>query len=193
VKKKLFGWVLFIGLVVVLFVLLLSRQTTHYWNIPLDDFMQHLEADRVRHVKVGKDELKGEFVSPQPVGRNRTPRTHFRVRLPDGTSADWALMERLLGHNASIEVDHVGDVADRVLSLIPWVLVFGFVWFFVFRQMRKSQAAASTGASTDAVRVYVVNQPGETPPSSPATPSTTPTTEPPPPLPPTTPAPGGDN
>jgi hypothetical protein len=29
-----------------------------------------------------------------------------------------------------------GAVPDWVISVGPWVLVFGFVWFFVFRQMR---------------------------------------------------------
>jgi ATP-dependent Zn protease len=193
VKKRLSRWVLFIGLAVVLFIVLLNWPSTHHWQIPFNDFVQHLEADRVRHVTVGKDELHGEFASPQPVGRNRTPRTQFRVRLPEGTTGDWALMEWLLGHNASIEVDRISDVGDRLLALIPWVLLFGFIWYFVFRQMRKSQSAASTGPPADAVRVFVVNQPGEPPLSSPPTPSATTTTEPPPPLPPTTPAPGGDN
>ena len=186
-RKRLFGLVLFIALGVLLFMLL-NREGTHHWRIPMNDFVHHLEADRVRHVTVGEQDLYGEFSSPQPVGRNRTPRTHFRVWLPQGASADWALMEWLLRHNVRIDVDKVGDAGERLAALIPWVLVFVLLWFAVFRNLRNAPTIDPNAPRP----VYLVPAPTGSGGSS---------TMPPPPLPtgaaqqpaPVIPAPGGDN
>jgi len=35
-----------------------------------------------------------------------------------------------------------GGVPGWLVSIAPWVLVFGFVWFFVFRQMRRMSPAS---------------------------------------------------
>ena len=185
--KGLFGWVLFISLAVVLFMLL-NKHETRYTPISLGEFTRHLDNDRVRFVDIGNDQLYGEFMSPQAAGDSNVPITEFRVPLPKDVTKDWQFTQWLLNNRrgAGLGVRSGGgaDTFKEILvPLIPWVLIFGFIWFFVFRQMRKN-AAAKADSPPDAVRVYVVNQPGE-PPLATAAP------QPPPPL--NTPSPGGDN
>jgi cell division protease FtsH len=184
--KGLFGWVLFISLAVMLFMLL-NKQETRYTPISLGEFTRHLDNDRVRFVDIGNDQLYGEFMSPQAAGDRNVPVLEFRVPIPEGATKDWAFTQWLLNNRrgAGLGVRNDGSKVfkDILVPLIPWVLIFGFIWFFVFRQLRKN-AEAKAGAPPEAVRVYVVNQPGE-PPLATAAP------QPPPPL--HTPSPGGDN
>jgi len=180
--KGLFGWVLFIALAVMLFMLLNKRED-RYTPVSLGEFTRHLENDRVRFVDVGSDQLYGEFMSPQSVGGDSNV-TNFRVPLPKDVTKDWAFTQWLMEHRrgAGLGVRSGGSNAllEILIPLIPWLLIFLFIWFFVFRQLRKSQGTTTPGTPPDAVRVYVVNQPGE-PPLATAYP------QPPPPL--NTPAP----
>jgi len=193
VNKSLFGWVLFIALAVMLFMLL-NKGQSQYAGITIDEFESRLKSDRVRVVTVENDKLLGEFNTAETIGDRGERVAKFLVPLPKGASGDWDLMQWLLDnrHSATIRVENNPNwLLEVLIPLIPWLLIFGFIWFFVFRQLRKSQPATA-GAPADAVRVYVVNQPGEPPIASTAPTTATPPQPPPPPA-PTTPAPGGDN
>ena len=98
-RASLFGWVLFIGLAVMLFMLMQRRP-----NMP----------------------------APAPPAMPAMP-----GRPPAPVPA---------------------PLLNIVLPLIPWLLIFGFIWFFVFRQLRKSSVIA--GAKPESF----LFQPGREPP-----------------------------
>ena len=52
-----------------------------------------------------------------------------------------------------------------LVPLIPWLLIFFFIWFFVFRVLRRAQTTPA-----EPMRVIVVNPPGGQAPASPASP-----------------------
>ena len=160
--KGLIGWFLFIALAVGLFMLL-QKDHANYPVIALSDFTSRLELDKVRTVEVRSDELVGEFTRPEPVGNDLVGK--FRVPLPEGTSNSflpWLIEHR---QNAKVMASNQPNLVLNILvPLIPWILVFGFVWFFVFRQLRKQQ----NNKVGDAIKVYVVNFPGEPPLAQPA-------------------------
>lgn len=156
--KRLFGWVVFIGLAVMLF-LLLNKNQSQYAPISLSDFDASLKKDEVRHVTIGNDNLYGEFRTPQAVGSRGEKVERFRVELLSGTSSQWIFTEWLLDNRGSAQVyiDKSENLLMQfILPLIPWLLIFGFIWFFVFRRLKP--AGAQTG---DPLRVFVVNQPGQ--------------------------------
>src|SRR5687767_5549750 len=58
--RGLFGWVLFIALAVMLFMLL-NKGSTQYASIPLSEFTGRLQADRVKTLTIEGDKILGEF------------------------------------------------------------------------------------------------------------------------------------
>ena len=181
-NKNLFGWVLFIALAVMMFMLL-NKGQTQYAAITIDEFESRLKNDRVRMVTVETDKLLGEFTNDETIGDRGERIKKFYVPLPANAAADWDLMRWLLDNrrNATIRVENNPNwLLQVMIPLIPWLLIFGFLWFFVFRKMRSAQTA-----EIKPWPVYIVAPPNTSPGQAP----------PPQPMPvtPITPAPGGDN
>jgi ATP-dependent Zn protease len=129
---SIFGWVLLIGLAIMLFVM--SRQqyvgTT---DISLSEFKDSLQAGKIRSVTVSSDELVGDYNSTSGVNR-------FRVELSAGMGNDWSFVQWLLDNRGETEVKCSNSqnlLLQVILPFVPWVVIFGFVWFFIFRQLRR--------------------------------------------------------
>jgi len=135
--RGIFGWVLFIGLAVMLF-LLLNKPSNKYTSIPLSAFQERLADGAVMSVTIQGDEVIGTFRSSQAVmGVGNV--TDFRVALPAGTGTNWEFVHWLLENrkDATVQVDNNSNLLVNILTpLVPWLLIFGFIWFFVFRQLR---------------------------------------------------------
>jgi hypothetical protein len=138
-------------------------------------------------VTVETDLLFGEFRQPETTGNQGERVQKFQVALPAGSTGNWAFMQWLLDNrqNAMVRVENNPNWLFQVLiPLIPWLLIFGFIWFFVFRNLRKMQTVDPNAPRP----VYLVPPPpGQPMPAPPLA------TIQPPPSPPSTPAPGGDN
>jgi ATP-dependent Zn protease len=177
--RGLLGWVLFIGLSVMLIVLVRNRSAPPAADIPLSTFHDLLRAGRVESVSIEGDELRGKLQQQQVVPAVGAKQVlHYRVSLPANVSSDWKFNEWILANanGAQVSAETGGNVMTNiVVPLIPWLVIFGFIWFFVFRQLR---AQAARGQQP--MPVYVVNPgfPGSAPPPPPAV--LPPTPQPPP-------------
>ncbi|MCC6423082.1 MAG: ATP-dependent zinc metalloprotease FtsH [Phycisphaerales bacterium] len=141
--RGLFGWILFVGLAIMLFVLLNSknRQVT---EIPFSDFMTRLEADQVKSFTISGSEANGEFRTEMPIEGQSQKVKAFRVKLStDGpVSEQMVLQLNTKRHNAVLTMEDSQNLLINLLvPLVPWLLIFGFIWFFVFRQLRNSAGA----------------------------------------------------
>jgi cell division protease FtsH len=144
VGRGLFGWVLFIGLAIVLFMLLQS--TRHdYQKLPFTDFETYLSQGKVKSFTIDGDdvtgELKPEFNLPTAGANNKL----FSTSYPAGT---FSAGSGYLAHLMSERGDAQGSAQNQsnlliniLVPLVPWLLIFGFIWFFVFRQLRNSAGA----------------------------------------------------
>src|SRR5438552_9013191 len=98
-----------------------------------------MKVDRVAYLDIGKDELFGEFRRPQVLRGEQIAK--FRVPLPEGTTSNWAFTQWLIENrgDAGLGVRDGGQnlLVNIFVPLIPWLLIFGFIWFFVFRQLRR--------------------------------------------------------
>ena len=183
--KNFFGWMLFIALAIILFGLL-NKGTSQYASIPIDEFTTRLKENRVRVVTVETDRLLGEFREPVPIGDTGEHVQRFQVALPAGTTQNWTFMQWLLDNRqtAMVRVENNSNwITQLFIPLVPWLLIFGFIWFFVFRKLRG-------GGQTSEIKpwpVYIVPSPqGQPMPAPPLAATATPP-------PPSTHAPGGDN
>ncbi|CAN5605027.1 ATP-dependent zinc metalloprotease FtsH [soil metagenome] len=140
--RGIFGWVLFILLAVMLFALVQgkNRQTEKLdWSV----FYTQLKTNQVRELTIEGDELTGELREKynSPDGRQIQ---HFRTSVPQNVSTDYAFLKDITENatQTSVKVENSQNVWLQVLvPLIPWALIFLFIWFFVFRQLRNSAGA----------------------------------------------------
>jgi cell division protease FtsH len=149
--RGLFGWVLFITLAFMLFYLV-NHNHQEYRPIPLDQFMAKLNAGEVANLTIENDEVRGQFTGPQTLKPSSAPGVKpekilkFKTELPAGDGGQWQFVQWLYEHNpkgtAMIEVENTNSIVMQFLvPLIPWLLIIGFAWFFLFRQLRNSAGA----------------------------------------------------
>jgi cell division protease FtsH len=149
--RGLAGWVLFVSLAIVL-VWLITQRTHDYTAIPFGEFLSKIQDGKVESITIEGDNISGKFRNDQ---NNNPPIIHlknrpeavskFQTDAPPGVTSTGEFFNLLKVHsrdNTSIEVVNTNGFWLQLLGpLIPWVLIFVFVWFFVFRQFRNSAGA----------------------------------------------------
>jgi ATP-dependent Zn protease len=154
--RGLFGWVLFIGLAVMLFLVLQTKQSNAV-DVPLSTFLDQLSVGNVKEVIIDGDTLRGVVSPPRQIG-NAAGVSRIRAELPPTTSQSWAFIQWLNDHSqgATIRVENNQNLmVNLLLPVIPWLLIFAFLWFFIFRQLR--QAATQRQQPPRPAPVYIVN------------------------------------
>jgi len=147
-RSGLVGWLLFIGLAVLLVMLVRGGNRTQQ-KIATGDFMNVFLADKVLSLKVEGDEVSGKLKEKTNLTVDGTsqPVTEFRAEFPTGYMAEGGFRELLKTKvTTRIEVDNRDSFwVNILLPFIPWLLIFGFIWFFVFRQIRSAGGANMLG------------------------------------------------
>ncbi|MEA2708125.1 MAG: cell division protease FtsH [Phycisphaerales bacterium] len=143
--RGLFGWVLFVALAVMLFMLL-NKSSTQYASIPLSEFYSRLKDDKVKTLTIESDKILGEFRTEEviPVNEKSERVVKFQTALPAGANNTWELTRDVLDNrkNAEVKIENSPNwLLQVIIPLIPWLLIFAFIWFFVFRQLRNSAGA----------------------------------------------------
>jgi ATP-dependent Zn protease len=140
---KVIAWLLFVALAVALVFLLNNNAHANYQTIPLSDFYHKLDDNQVDVATIGVDRIFGTLASQNGAS------VPFEVRLPEGTTSNWNFTQWLLEHagGASINVDTAPVLLNILLPLIPWLVIFLFIWFFVFRMMRRNASLSRGGLS----------------------------------------------
>lgn len=143
--RGIFGWILFGGLAVMLIFLQRQKhQAQPYVTVPISQFYDEVTAGNVAEVVIDRDEVTGKFRGPF-AGEG-----YFRAKVPRDASSNWEFIRWVLQHhgNATVTISSNSDlVSDILLPLIPWIVIFLFIWFFVFRLLRKQnqRSAAPPG------------------------------------------------
>ena len=167
--RGLFGWVLFVSLAIML-VLLLKSNSAKFQKIALSDFYSQLLAGNVSEVNIGENALTGTMVN-----RRTGVNTAFITDVPTGAGSNWGCTQWLLEHatGATVSVNNQSSILTNILiPLVPWLLIFAFIWFFIIRNLKKAarpQAAMTpqipTGPAPFSAWVYPY-QPGPAPPAT---------------------------
>jgi ATP-dependent Zn protease len=137
-KGGLFAWMLFIGCAILLFMLL-QKGGGQKASIPLSDFETRLQMGAVREVTVEGSRITGRFAVAQNIGGQSV--LQFQTDVPK-EAVSWQFVQWLLDHrgNATVKVSNNQSLLlDIIVPVIPWLLIFGFIWFFVFRNLRRQQ------------------------------------------------------
>jgi len=144
--RGLIGWMLFFGLAI-LFFMLMKKGGTAYTSVSYSDFETKLVAGEVRDIEVDGNEATGNFTKPLTLNNGGPGVTTYRVLLSTDQMVAAEMVNRILdkrpaGTSTKFEFKQNNNlVINLLLPLIPWLLIFGFIWFFVFRQLRNSSGA----------------------------------------------------
>ena len=141
--RGLFGWVLFIALAVMLFFIL-SKNSRGSVTVKLNQLKHELHGGNVESVVIDGDTLRGKFRNPIALAGQQSKVSDFKADIPTG-SQPWDVTKMLLdeGKDATdVSAENNGSLLTSIIvPFIPWLILFGLVWFFVLRQLRNSAGA----------------------------------------------------
>jgi ATP-dependent Zn protease len=117
--------------------------------VSFGQFRSDLLAGNVRGVVISSDELEytaysGTRTSASSLSPARYPSTNNRVQLPQDMGKDWRFIQWISEEHSNVLTDiqftiDQNLVINLLLPLIPWLLIFGFIYFFVFRALRNQR------------------------------------------------------
>jgi ATP-dependent Zn protease len=165
--RKFIGWTLFVVLAILLFMSMRNTGRT-FTTIPYNEFNARLKPadlsgnapDHFEWLRLEGDTLFGKFVKAEDIPEHG-PITYFRVDLPQGMGSSYQFFHELVDRIglAKLAVEPNNSlVINILLPLIPWLLIFSFVWFLI-RSSRKRHSGNQ----------LVISGPGRWIPDAPAT------------------------
>ena len=86
-RKGLFGWLVFIGLAVML-IILVQQSKKQVTDIPLNEFYDRLAAGDVQSLTVETDAVHGVFRTPISLPGTGVTLKYFKAPLPTGTTGN---------------------------------------------------------------------------------------------------------
>jgi cell division protease FtsH len=146
-SRSLFGWFVCIGLAAMVFMFF---QNTHnqYKDIPLSQFEAALSGKQISWMDIQGDDIEGKFTHRLPIYNSSTNTTiqtdYFRTTVPTGTFQNPGYLLWIMANRGPAEVDVENNqsiIINVLLPVVPWLLLFGVIYFFLFRQLRNSGGA----------------------------------------------------
>jgi len=146
VRRGILGWMLFIGLAIMLIALFQVRGRP-YTTISFSQLTLQLNKGNVRSVTLSDTEIDGELLKYSIIGG--TVVQYFRCPLPTGLSNNLSFIDRLTAAGAEVRFENDQNVLlNLFVPFIPWLLIFAFLWFFVFRRLRNARVIQAPLAAT---------------------------------------------
>ncbi|MGD0770771.1 MAG: ATP-dependent zinc metalloprotease FtsH [Tepidisphaeraceae bacterium] len=143
VGRGLFGWVLFISLAIML-VMLLRNSSPQPQTILMSDFENLLSNNHVEKFVIDGNEVEGTVKENVQLPGAAPNSKYFNVEYPEGNFSNGVYLAKLMSQRGDAGAGAKNQsnlLMNILLPLVPWLLIFGFVWFFVFRQLRNSAGA----------------------------------------------------
>ena len=142
-SRGIFGWVVVVGFILIL-LMLLQQSMNQQVPMTVSEFNLKLEAGEIEKVTLRDFSVDGlrKHSPSDTVGEN----LRFTVQWPAPMEN-----ERLLARLEEYVTNQGGDLQYKpsntllmtlMVTLLPWVVIFGLLWFFVLRPMRAGGGAA---------------------------------------------------
>ncbi|MCK4628523.1 MAG: ATP-dependent zinc metalloprotease FtsH, partial [Sedimentisphaerales bacterium] len=141
--RNMFGWLLIILFGVMMFSMM-TDMGLHTEKIPYSEFEKRVQNGEVSEVTISGDHLTGEMKDEAMVGKDPKEKKKFEVVLlspePKG------LTDLLRKNGVLFKYEHPSTFVQILVSLLPWVLLIGIMYFFIFRQFRGAGGAGMLGS-----------------------------------------------
>jgi len=140
-NRNLMGWVIFIGLALLLMSVVYKNMSENRRDISADEFWTHVRNGHVKALVIKDQEIEGELREDIP-GQEEGQTLRFLLAY-DHTPND-EFEKRLAASPRKIHYTYkIGEGWWAFLpQLLIWVVIFLLIWFFFFRQLRGSGGGA---------------------------------------------------
>ena len=154
--RNAFAWVILISLAITLFIILQYHTRGNARSITYGEFDRAIQAAAASKTSVLKEvtlsgtELSGEFNDNSPLedsksGSSKTKVTQFYLDVPLpvlNQGYDFVRDIRRAQPDANFRAENHNDLLTAfLLQLIPWIIIIGAIYFFLFRQLKNSAGA----------------------------------------------------
>jgi cell division protease FtsH len=138
------SWLIILGLALAI-IALFSKNYQKPTSLSIDQFYAQLENGNITDVTIKDTVITGKLKTS--TGQRVGSSNEFEVSFPQRTLEDYRFIKDLnkkcTSKNIALHHENSDNIFIQVLlPLIPWLLIFGFIWFFVFRQLRNSAGGA---------------------------------------------------
>ena len=153
-RKKLIFSLVFLGFALFLFMVLQSKRLPSV-HLSMSEFVRQMENGNVADIAVSPDILRGQLRKPVPSPQHGDM-TAFSVELAPGLGLNWNFIQYLLAARGNPQLYFDSEqnlLVSLLLPLVPWILIFTFIWLFTFRKLR------GTGQLPAPTPIYIVPNP----------------------------------
>ena len=137
-SRNVVSWLMLVGLAMLL-VGLLSDKWQPVETLPISKFYELVEAQQIKHLWMQDDGVvEGELKATDAISAGGAS-GRFRVVFPrDAMDSEFVqrMVEAMPG--AVIEARKPNQFLLVLFSMIPYILLFGIIWFVIFRQIRNA-------------------------------------------------------
>ncbi len=142
--KNLLLTIVIVAICVGLYLVLSNSRRSGAREIDIAQFFIQREEGNIAEVTIAGAEVTGKFVTPQD---SLDKATSFYTEIPTAAQGYDFLRDLLAGSVSpsgktiapltKVGVKNGNDfVASLIITMLPWLLIFAFLWLFVFRQLR---------------------------------------------------------
>jgi cell division protease FtsH len=139
-SRNLISWLVLLGLAMLL-VALLSNTFPAAKEISISEFRALVQNDNVKLLRIKEDGLIEGLMKHPPEGQPTTTPLPFKVAYPrEAIDHNFLneLVEAVRKGGGDVKYEKQNQFVLVLLSMLPWILIFGFIWFFIFRQLRSA-------------------------------------------------------
>jgi len=137
-SRNMVSWVVLMGLALLLVALLQSTMLAPQ-DISISEFDALVRNNNVKEIVLKEDEYiegaKRRLTEGEPAGAP----LEFRVAYPrQGIDREFLreLIVAVREGGGDVKYEKQNQFVILLVSMLPWLLIFGFIWFFIFRQLR---------------------------------------------------------
>ena len=158
-SRGVMSWIGFV-LIALMIALVVSQGIQPAESLSIDSFWKKLKAGDFENVVIGDDNISGEY-KPNAQGRPHGARPTNNFKVVYRVDRVQELEEQIRKVQPSIPVKYEPSnpaFYNMLINIVPWILIFGFIWFFLLRQLRSSAGGAGMLGSFGRSRHRVSNK-----------------------------------
>jgi cell division protease FtsH len=134
-SRGVLSWVVFIVFSLMLVMMVMTNMTNRT-DLSWDAFRSELVDKNIEKVTIREDSIIGELKESKTANQNK----NFLVELLPGKMDLYKLVNEDFPRycpEAKIVFDNNSNIVWQIIfQMVPWILIFAFIWFVVFRQLR---------------------------------------------------------
>ncbi len=138
-SRNLVSWLVLLGLAMLL-VALLSDSLMPTGELAISEFWKQVEKQNIARLVIRDDGHIEGLLKKVPDGSPPKTPLQFKVNFPREAIDSEFLRElrRELPDDTVVKSEKPSQFVIVLISTLPWLLIIGFIWFFIFRQLRSA-------------------------------------------------------